>query len=369
MLHAIVDWCQFTLFDVELKNVFKILNLNFGNFTLLDKGRYGYRNQLKWNDGNLYVMFNSEDDEIGIDTRINAKSGVHVLLTGQGCHQFSIQQNVLDLLRSISALPRVNYSRIDLAIDDYESKILNYNRIRRAAIAGNFTSRWSKWEEITSRKSSNNELLGRTMYFGSNASHLFFRIYDKSLERVANAKGEVIANTDIADVDLNQNWTRLEIVYKKERARKIAEYLVQDDTQIGHAIKGTLKQYVRFLKPSSDANKSRWSSAKWWDTLLSDVDKVKLTVKKQTTTIESMADWVDRQISPTLAAVLTAHDGDLSWLRTVMASGASRLTKKHKDAINQYRHTKGITTNDKNQSILSADRFLLGNFDSGIGTL
>lgn len=84
MLSVIFDWVEFTILEVSLKDAFEILGLNFSDFIPLSKGRFGYRNQLKWNAGNIYVMFTAKTDEITETTPINRKSGVHVMITGQG---------------------------------------------------------------------------------------------------------------------------------------------------------------------------------------------------------------------------------------------------------------------------------------------
>ena len=54
-----------------------------------------------------------------------------------------------------------------------------------------------------------------------------------------------------------------------------------------------------------------------------------------------MRDWVDRQISPTLSAILKAHGGDLAWFRSTIAEGSKRLSQKHKDAITQFLQKEG----------------------------
>jgi phage replication initiation protein len=54
-----------------------------------------------------------------------------------------------------------------------------------------------------------------------------------------------------------------------------------------------------------------------------------------------MKDWVDRQISPTIATITRAEEGDMSWLAKLIVKGSHRLTQKHIDAIAQYME-KGI---------------------------
>lgn len=327
MLSVIFDWVEFTVLEVSLKETLDILGLDFSDFTLLAKGRFGYRNQLKWNCGSIFIMFTAKTDEITEMSKIDKKSGVHVMITGQGCRQFSVNGDLLKLVATLYLLPHVNFSRIDLAVDDYKSKIISYDRINKAALARNFTSRWSKWDEINSRQTSTGNFLGRTMYFGSQSSDLFCRIYDKTLERKANAEGET---------DVPEAWTRLEVVYRKERAKKLVEHLMHG-LPVGDALKGTLKQYLRFLTPSTDSNKSRWPTAPWWENFLQKVESLQLTIKKESRSIEDMAAWVDKQIGPSLAAILKAHEGDLNWLRQVIAKGAHRLSRRHIDAINIYK--------------------------------
>lgn len=326
-----IDWLEFTVLNAQMANVMELLGLDIAEFSKLSKGRYGYQSQIKWKNGNIFIMFTSTNDEEDIkNVKVNLKSGIHVIISGQGCRQYSVRHDLIALMRELHARDRVNFTRIDLAIDDFESEIINYDRIHKAAIASEFTSRWSKWDEVNSRQTSTNEYLGRTMYFGSQASDLFCRIYDKTLERKKNS----------AESDIPRHWTRLELVYRKERAKKLAEHII-NGVSLGSALRGTLNQYLRFLIRGKDSNKARWQSAKWWDMLLANVGKLQLTIKKEARTIDDMTDWIDKQISPTLSAILKAQEGDLGWLRSILVKGSKRLSQKHKDAINQY--MKGMT--------------------------
>lgn len=339
MLSVTIDWFEFTVLDVQLPIVLDTMGLEWDDFSQLSKGRFGYHNQYKWSGGSLFIMFtaNSDSKDIDVNTKINTKSGVHVMITGQGCRQYSSKQDLVFLIRRLYILKnRVNFTRIDLAIDDHESKLLDYDRIHAAAIAGHFTSRWTKWDEVNSRQTSSGEFLGRTMYFGSQASDLFCRIYDKTLERKANNNEE-----------LPGKWTRLEMVYRKDRAKKLVDFLINQEKPLGQLLRGTLRQYLRFLTPSTDRNKSRWPTVRWWDDLMANVDRLQLTIKKEAKTIEEMTNWVDKQISPTIAAILKAQEGDMGWLRKIILKGSSRLTQRHKDAIYQYLERENYDEDDE----------------------
>ena len=332
---ASIDWLEFTVMGLTVEEVqIDILGLSVQEFSKLDKGRFGYKNQLKWSEGNLFILHNQLETVTGNQSETLETTdtmGVHVMITGTGCRCFETRRALKQLLLFLTVLDdKVNFSRIDLAIDDFQNKVINYERIHQAAINRHFTARWSKWDELNSRKCATGDFIGRTMYFGSQTSSIFCRIYDKALERIANGE---------KDEKKYDNWTRLEIIYKKERAKKLAYYIVDNDLPVGHAIRGTLNQYVRFVIPpkNSDTNKSRWPSAKWWNELLAGVGKLQLTIQRETKSIDDMTDWVERQIAPTMAAILTAKDGEIDWLHQILSKGATRLSQRHKDAIEQYK--------------------------------
>lgn len=327
-LTAAIDWLEFTVKEFTLTSLINdILRLAEESFKELPSGRFGYNAQLKWVDGNLFVLYNVDKDKIPLP---DDKMGLHVIITGTGCRSYDNACHLYDLiLMVIGCVPKHKFTRIDLAIDDHGEDLLQYDRIHQAALESMFTSRWSKWDEVNSRNCSDGSYLGRTMYFGSQKSDIFVRIYDKKLERIAKDK-------QAQNLDLDP-WTRLEVVYKQQRAQLLAEYLVYHE-DVGTALKKTLNNYIRFVLPpkKSDSNKSRWQTVDWWAEFIGAVGTLKLTIQPLNRTIDQMADWVDKQIAPTMAAIMTAHEGDLDWLYKTIAQGQNRLSAKHKDAIANY---------------------------------
>lgn len=328
---AIIDWLEFTVTGLQLESVIlEILQLEKRTFTKMESGRFGYRTQLKWDEGNLYIMFNAADTQNEDLPEKVDHMGVHVMITGSGCRQYESLRELTNLLFYLTILDtKVNFSRIDIAIDDLENRIVKFSRIHQAAIKGHFTSRWNKWDEVNSRQCATGEFLGRTMYFGSQSSEIFCRIYDKTLERKAKSEDKSAES---------ETWTRLEVIYRKERAKKLVYHIIDKNLSVGMAIRGTLKQYIRFIRPprNQDSNKARWPSAKWWEQLLDNVEKLQLTSKREPKSIDDMVVWLDQQIAPTMAAIITAYEGDISWLHRIIKNGASRLSQRHRDAITQY---------------------------------
>ena len=326
-LQTSIDWLEFTIFQLSYEDVIeRILQLKIEDFADLSKGKFGYNAQTKWGNGNLFVLFNQVDDEPCIN-----HMGVHVILSGTGCRAYESQKSLYTLINVLVALEgQAKLSRIDLAIDDFKDDLIKFSRIRRAALKSEFTSRWNKWDELNSRSTGDGKLLGQTMYFGSQTSDIFCRIYDKALEQKRKAKNK--------DEEIPEKWTRLEIVYRKERAKMLALHMIEC-SNVGLVIRRTLQQYIRFVqrpKNSKDSNKSRWKTAIWWERLLENVEPLKLTVKRQEKTVDEMIKWLDKQIGPTLATVVTALDGEINWLYKLISNGNTRLKNKHQQAIFQY---------------------------------
>ncbi len=325
------DWLEFTVKGVTSEQVIHdLLGLQLGDFNRLKRGRFGYNTQFKWDQGHLYVLFNTtgETDSDGqLLENPDDSMGIHVLLTGTGCTAYGNIRSIHSLIMFvIGGVKDHNFSRIDLAVDDKRESLLAFSRIYQHACEGSYTSRWSKWDEVMSHRSTNNEFIGRTMYFGSQRSDIFCRIYDKALEQRR-------AHPD--DKDIPEEWTRMEIVYKKERANLLAEHLTKT-ALIGTVIRETLNNYLRFTELGTDSNKSRWKTAAWWNTFIAEAGKLQLTVPKSERSIEDMKDWVEKQISPTLAAIVTAHDGEVTWFYKMLSGGKNRLKRKHLDAISKY---------------------------------
>lgn len=323
-LESNIDWFEFTIKGIDTSTLItEVLQLHYSEFNALNKGRFGYNAQLKWECAPVYILFNQkivndcpcEDSE--------SSMGVHVIMSGAGCRAYNAAHGFYTLINNIQNHSFHKFTRIDLAIDDFNSHYLSFDVIHQYALQGWYTSRWNRWSSILCRQTTTNEFLGRTIYFGSQKSSLFCRIYDKNLEQ----------HSKFSELEQHQAWTRLELVYRHDRAQILAQYLV-DYQNIGVLLKRSLNGYIRFLEPhQSDTNKARWQSAPWWDNFLNETEKLRLTMRKENKSIEEMKQWIRQQISPTLAAILKAHEGEMSWLYDILNNGQYRLKQKHLDAI------------------------------------
>ena len=329
-LTAIIDWLEFTVHDLAVDSIINlILKLDPNDFMEINKGRFGYQKQKIWNAGTLFLLYNNDSGD--------GAMGVHIIMTGQACRQYEANKSIPNIITNTKrTLARHKFTRIDIAIDDEHDRVIVFDKFLKYSEDGNISSLWYKYSLLMEKRISDTETLGRTLYFGSKKSKLFMRVYDKKLEQIKKLKVNQEQKEEL--LKAQSEWTRMELVFREERANMAADY-IEMQGQIGILIRGVLNQYIRFLEPnptSKNQQKRRWDTARWWEEIIDDVSKIQLKQKKADRRIEDMQDWVVKQISPTLATILEATEGDMGWLVNVIASGSNRLKNKHKQAIQQY---------------------------------
>jgi len=297
-LECIFDWIEFTIHDLdELEVISQVLKINPGNFMELPKGRYGYKKQLAY--GHISVLFNGAED-----------MGIHVILSGKGCREYEADSTLLELLDRIM-LHDGKCTRIDMAMDDKSGKIIPFEEIKKAVKAGTISSRWKTSTEYVKRKLNDGEIIGHTINIGSRKSKMFLRIYDKALEQGQDTP-----------------WVRIEIEIRDERAQTLQNILLFED-QIGQVYAKIINNYIRFLEPTDDSNRSRWPTAAWWSNLIGEIGKTSLTRKPEDRTVEDVRSWVKQQVGPSLAVLFIADDGSLEDIMRMIMVGKTRLREKH----------------------------------------
>lgn len=284
----------------------QVLKHSLAEYILLPKGRYGYRSQ--YINGHISVLCEGTED-----------MGVHVILTGQGCREYESKGELLVLMDRIM-LHNGLCTRIDLAVDDMTGQFIKFNEIEKSVSKGYVISKWKTGTEILRRKLNSGEVIGHTLSFGSRSSKIYLRVYDKAMEQ-----------------GISGTWYRLELEIKDDRAEVLQSVLLFE-TGVGRVISGILNQYIRFVVPSTDKNKSRWETEKWWTDLVNTMDKLQLTKKPSEKSIEEVREWVKKQIGPTLAMLMIYDEGDLSELLKVINSGKYRLKQRHLQILKNARN-------------------------------
>lgn len=268
----IIDWLSFTCKMGNPLEVIERVGLGKLIFTETDRGRYGY--DLGYTlDGIINVFYSGKRPDMG----------VHVEMTGQGVRKYeTIMQvdkvtwaQVFKHLRSFAT-----FSRIDLALDDYEG-LVGFPDIIGKIERGEHVGRCRSFKVISGR-GSNGEHTGTTIYMGSNKSDLMLRVYEKNYER--QAKGYEI------DVPL---WNRWELVLKHEKANDFVTRYLDGGHSFGSLFGGILADLIRFVEPSEDTNKSRWETCDWWSDFLEKTAPIQLKGKEYQPSLAKTLTWVE----------------------------------------------------------------------------
>lgn len=276
----LIDWLSFTVKLGDPLEVIEKVGLSELDFQLVESARYGY-NRNYTVDGLINVMFSDKRSDMG----------VHVEMTGQGVRKYETLMEVsgftwwqvFEYLRSF-----VNFSRIDLALDEYKG-LVDFNDIIGKINRGEHVGRCRTFKVIAGRN-SNGEHIGTTIYMGSNKSDIMLRVYEKNYER--QQKGYEV------DVDI---WNRWELVLKHEKANDFVTQLVENGCSYGGLFKSILADLIRFVEPSAtDSNKRRWEKSPWWEKFLEGIEPLQLKGKEYQPTLAKTLSWVEKS---TLTAI------------------------------------------------------------------
>lgn len=294
---------QFTVKEKSpIKVVSEILKMDLNLFEELPKGKLGYKKQIFFN--NITICYDGNED-----------MGTHIILSGQGCRQFEVDESLLDLIKRINIIEG-KLTRIDLALDCRTGELIKFDNLLEDIIKGNIISKWKSSTEIIKRN-LDGETEGRTISLGSRSSNTFLRIYDKAMEQKVDG-----------------TWYRIELEIKKENARELQKIINKDNT--GQIMQGILKNYMRIVvQNNKDKNKSRWKTADYWENIINDVEKVKLARKGEEKSIEQVRNWIEKQVGASMAMVAIKDGGSIDFLTDIVSKSSKKLKAKHKKMLKE----------------------------------
>lgn len=297
--HYIIDWLSFTCRMGSPFEVIELAGLGNLNFSETDRGRYGYDSGYTV-DGLINVFYSAKRSDMG----------VHVEMTGQGVRKYeTIMQvdkvtwaQVFEHLRSFAT-----FSRIDLALDEYEG-LVGFADIIKKIERGEHVGRCRSFKVISGR-GSNGEHTGTTIYMGSNKSDLMLRVYEKNYER--QAKGYEI------DVPI---WNRWELVLKHEKANDFVTRYLDGGHSFGSLFGGILADLIRFVEPGEDTNKSRWQTSTWWSDFLAEAEPIQLKGKEYQPNLAKTLNWIENSTVTAIKGLSAiAKEKDVDFLQLLMA--------------------------------------------------
>ncbi len=237
-------------------------------------------------------------------------------MSGQGCRSFESEgsgdyDSIFDLVRR--SPDQFNLTRLDVAFDDHTG-VLDIDKIFFDVCKQNYVSRSRWWASTLSSE-------GTSCYIGAPSSDIRIRIYDKAAER---------GYTD------GRHWVRVELQLRDDRAESFVT--LPADMSLTDRFLSVLSNYLRFVVPQDDSNRSRWSSTDYWDELIGAVSRVKLFSKPGIPyNIESVKNFVFNQAGN---AIDTAYKilGNEEFFRQ-LKERKPVMSDKYRDLLNAFEKT------------------------------
>lgn len=310
----LIDWLSFTCKMGNPIEVIELVGLGSLDFTETDRGRYGYDSGYTV-DGLINVFYSTKRSDMG----------VHVELTGQGVRKYETLMQVegvtwgqvFEHLRSFAT-----FSRIDLALDEYEG-LVGFDDIIEKIEQGEHVGRCRSFKVISGRD-SHGQHTGTTIYMGSNKSDIMLRVYEKNFER--QQKGYEV-ETPI--------WNRWELVLKHEKANDFVARYLEYGYSFGGLFGGILADLIRFVEPGADTNKSRWETCNWWSDFLEKAEPIQLKGKEYQPNLAKTLNWIQNSTITALKGLTAiAEKENIDFLQTLSVSenyNQERLEKMTKE--------------------------------------
>lgn len=320
--NVLLDYLSFTVpYSKDAINSL-MLGLQAGKLVENDFGGMGYASSAFILDGGR-IFWHADRPEMGIHVRLNPSS-LHLT----GFTALGLLNYVLDKGGKIT--------RLDIAFDDMAG-LLDMQQMYEKLLSGSVTTRFRKVARVQGTEIGHNRPIGDTINIGARASQAFVRIYDKKQEQESRGK-------DVSGID---NWTRVELELKSEKAHMFSGVLARTVTSTGG---GTAEQLcvnllyglLDFKEPNPvDDNKTRWDTSSWWQEFLQAERKLKLSLPPPTKTLDDAKGWIKNQVAPTLAMIVLSLDdvegvSGYDFIMKAIADGADRLSIEQKRRLDLY---------------------------------
>lgn len=331
----IIDWLTFSCFGYGFDDLKKILGLECRDWRFEKGSRLQYAG--RWVSGHISIHV-SRDIPDDFQAIVNGRnSGACVEMSGQGCREFESFGRgdwgflMFWLWQSMNdPYQKFNITRLDLAYDDF-SGVLDIAQIARQAWNMDFTSRLPRCSVISDMSKQCEDVRGISVTHGSKSSNVFFRVYDKRVER--------------GRFDLG-HWVRWEIQFRDVAARGALQYCfssLDENAGLGTFFGGLVKQYVQYRDRSEDTNKRRWALSAWYVDFIGAVDAISVWSKKDVEYNKSRMEKYAYQQNHNHTLTLLQADGIVKYLHQLFdaAHDGKDLPQKYKDVLAQFCGSRG----------------------------
>ncbi|MGK5512306.1 replication initiation factor domain-containing protein [Brevibacillus formosus] len=343
-MRALVDWVQGTCHHAKnLREIIEILGLPESSFEYRNKGLNGWAESFCF--GSIRLYFGG-----------TTHTGVHIIMSGQGCREFE-QHTTVGWVEALKGLLRIGtkFGRVDAAIDDFGippkrkrggatvKPRFTVGTLIRKAKEGCVTSYFDDAKAIEKIKLADGETAGKSIYFGSEQSRVRMVAYEKIWERAA--KGYDLEHG-------MEHWNRFEVRMHDERAQKFVQEFVSGRGSFGDLTAGVIRQYLNYRdRVDTESNKSRWPVSRFWKNFLGEVDKLQLSEAAPDRTLMRTDAWLRRQVEPSIAEMYVV-DPQGFW--DYIYRGIDRLEEENYERI--VRDREKLFEHKKVQEILDLEK-------------
>jgi hypothetical protein len=303
-----VDWLECTFKHSQLDTLLEWCK-RF-DFEELDYGAKGYDCAAKF-AGSGWLLWCAESER-------GEHQGVHISFPASCLSNLLAHGYDSTRLLSIVGLFEAKVTRLDIAYDDRpqdgQTGLLDLEAIIEAVKADEYVSRARMVRLMQTLKGGR----GTTLYFGSRKSDSLVRVYDKAAEQ---------------QID-DEHWIRVELELHRERAHALFLLLCGEDRVEDFDLGAVLLAVLDFKTPNDDTNKSRWPTTPWWSEFVQSASRIRLGGKRVVEeSVERSRRWIEHQVAPTLAFLMSVYQGDMDYLTGVLIEGLRRLSKAKRAII------------------------------------
>ena len=278
----------------------------------------------------------------GVNIHYGAREETWLEMSGSGCRTFETygNGNYEKLFRLVDEDPDdIHLTRLDIAYDDFDG-ILDIEQLKKDTAAKKLVCKAHRVFYEKSLDLLDDRKDGLTLQFGSPASDVLIRIYDKRAERLAKLKNE----NDIQSLIQNcPHWVRVELQLRNERAHAWVHKILHEKRNIGELFAGVIHNYLRFIvepRSSSDTNRWRWEMKPYWKKFLHGVEQVQLYSKPGTEyNLQHLDHYVCRQAGNAVWTSIKVH-GIEKFLEILQEDKPEAVNPKYKrimDNVELYR--------------------------------
>lgn len=307
--------------------------------------------------GNYINVYWNDPDKNPDKNRLKRSSDtMAVIFTGQGATDLANKwdsdwQSVMYLLKEWGG---VNFTRIDLALDDYDG-LVSFDKIEGKLKKGHYRSSRKAFNVHQSSDVKKRDL-GRTIYIGNaradggSKGNVYARFYDKRAQYLAKNELFPVAVQNHWEETGKEVWQRYEISYSKKYAASIVDKIIEGQG-VDKIFKTSLRNLLELLKPNpNDSNKSRWAVCDWWEQFLGFDEAITFGVAEREAMLGDLFEWLRVAVLPSLG--LLEHLGKergfdiYELLKIASKPGEADFSKKQKRLLV---NAKKITDEDVNR--------------------